>query len=531
MDAIVYDKVGKEAEKVREALYGIYPQETIIDAAIASFADGADRIPIKKLVANIEPQQDLHGYDSPWPAGGNVNKCPSISSSMTFAGVTLSPSEDGKCKLVGTATSSGGRTTLGTPAFELPAGTYYLSSNVGYDSAQSNPVQLIATKRSDNSIIADRQQSVFTLAEDTEIYIGINVKSGGVYNTEFYIQLESGSAPTAYSPYSNICPISGWTGAEILKCGKNLVLETIRDASISAAGVLVSNSGFFMNIAPVKKGIQYIISSDQLFTGGFFSNYPSVGSATYNNTRIVEAQNIFVAPITGYVAFRTTLDYKTPQLEFGSVQTPYDSPKGSSISVTFPTEAGTVYGGTLTINPDRTGTLVVDSRNVTIDGVNNKLDSGYGENGANRLPGFLIGSGVNRGVGGGVGSVSNYLKQDSYATLQNSFDIGNSGQMIVAHIGDIMGNDGTHGYNSDTELFAAANAYVTENPLQVCYKLATPVTYQLTSTEVSGILTTLYGTNNIWADCGDIEKLTYRADLGKYIDSHITTAVANALNA
>ncbi len=37
------------------------------------------------------------------------------------------------------------------------------------------------------------------------------------------------------------------------------------------------------------------------------------------------------------------------------------------------------------------------------------------------------------------------------------------------------------------------------NPIQVCYKLATPIVYDLTPTEV----TTLLGTNNVWADCGD----------------------------
>ena len=48
----------------------------IIDTAsgsIASFPDGADSIPVKNLTVAIEPVQDLHGYDHPWPAGGGVN--------------------------------------------------------------------------------------------------------------------------------------------------------------------------------------------------------------------------------------------------------------------------------------------------------------------------------------------------------------------------------------------------------------------------------------------------------------------------
>lgn len=36
------------------------------------------------------------------------------------------------------------------------------------------------------------------------------------------IQLELGSTATPYAPYANIRPISGWTGAKLTRCGKNL---------------------------------------------------------------------------------------------------------------------------------------------------------------------------------------------------------------------------------------------------------------------------------------------------------------------
>lgn len=57
---------------------------------------------------------------------------------------------------------------------------------------------------------------------------------------------------------------------------------------------------------------------------------------------------------------------------------------------------------------------------------------------------------------------------------------------------------------------------------EVVYKLATPITVQLTPTEVK----TLLGTNNVWADSGDVE-VTYKADIQKYIDKQIS-AVLNA---
>ena len=53
--------------------------------------------------------------------------------------------------------------------------------------------------------------------------------------------------------------------------------------------------------------------------------------------------------------------------------------------------------------------------------------------------------------------------------------------------------------------------------VQLVYKLATPVTNQLTAEQVSGILTTLYGINNIWSSTGDTE-VTYPADTKLFIE-------------
>ena len=50
----------------------ILPVDTA-SGTIASFGDGADDIPVKNLAVNIEPIQDLHGYENPWPAGGGIN--------------------------------------------------------------------------------------------------------------------------------------------------------------------------------------------------------------------------------------------------------------------------------------------------------------------------------------------------------------------------------------------------------------------------------------------------------------------------
>ena len=55
----------------------------------------------------------------------------------------------------------------------------------------------------------------------------------------------------------------------------------------------------------------------------------------------------------------------------------------------------------------------------------------------------------------------------------------------------------------------------------MAYPLAIPVTYQLTPQEVKTIL----GENNIFADTGDVS-VEYRADIKKYIDKVVATAIS-----
>lgn len=53
----------------------------------------------------------------------------------------------------------------------------------------------------------------------------------------------------------------------------------------------------------------------------------------------------------------------------------------------------------------------------------------------------------------------------------------------------------------DTDYSDASTFQTAMNGVYLVYPLATPITYQLTPTEV----TTLLGMNNIWADTGDVK--------------------------
>ena len=70
--ALIKALAGGMVGEVRKGLDAITIHEDLMEQEVASFSDGADNLPMK-VVASVNPVQDLHGYDYPWPAGGGKN--------------------------------------------------------------------------------------------------------------------------------------------------------------------------------------------------------------------------------------------------------------------------------------------------------------------------------------------------------------------------------------------------------------------------------------------------------------------------
>ena len=181
---------------------------------------------------------------------------------------------------------------------------------------------------------------------------------------------------------------------------------------------------------------------------------------------------------------------------------------GTTYAVTFPTEAGTVYGGTLDVT---TGVLTVDRKLYTFTGdeqfglvtSTHNYFRWYSTDFINTIPDWKI---------------PNEIKLSSYpSTIKGYWDAGadtnKSAWTVFSAAGVCFRNDD---YSTALE-FAAS--LVGQGML---YELAEPVTYQLTPTEVK----TLLGANNIFADTGSVD-VEYCADTKKYIDNAIAAAVAS----
>ena len=444
-------------------IFSAYPTDTA-SGSVATFADGADDIPVKSCVVAIEPVQDLHGYDHPWPAGGGKNKFDGYTANWkkwqlnsnvfttrpdTYTAITFTPNEDGTV----TAVTAGTYMGIAVEIESSDADRVFSVSGASY-------VGLFSAYE-DGASRLNISPTYVTISAGVSGCIAIRFDAAGTYTIK--CQLESGSTATAYAPYSNICPISGFTEANVVRTGKNLFsydpakattgtttvgatrayypLE-VSNCTLSFSAELIDSGSVTtsnINIGMLKDGILSVLN-------GFISP-DGIAERTFTFSEneqavLMTADSSVTSIITNFSKYRICVTT-------GSTPTAYEPYTDDTYSITFPSEAGTVYGGTLDVT---SGVLTVD-----------------------------------RGI------IASY-----------------NGETLPAE------------WISDRDKYVAGTTPTTG--AQVCYELATPVTYNLTPTEIKSLL----GDNNVWADAGDTA-VTYRADTKLYIDKKIAEVI-NALS-
>lgn len=157
-----------------------------------------------------------------------------------------------------------------------------------------------------------------------------------------HIQIEKGGTKHDWAPFVGGADspnldfpqaVNTVTGLQTVNItGKNLVEDVIISGSIGASGNIGTNASYQMAVARVMQGQTYTMTvGEATNVYGFFTSKPTIGSVSYDNSRVVATNRpTFTAPITGYVAFRTLATYTTPQLELGSISTAYEPYQGQS---------------------------------------------------------------------------------------------------------------------------------------------------------------------------------------------------------
>lgn len=456
--------------------------------AIASFDDGADGMPVKKLAAQIEPVQDLHGYDHPWPAGGGKNKLHVTAQTQTINGVTFTVYEDGTVNVNGTASET---TNFVVGTFPNQEGSFVLNGCPTGGSYTSGYSLILSPFTDQGSGIAVNGGEIVTGNCSIRIVSGATV-SNQLFKPMIRLATE---ADATFTPYENICPISGWTGAEINDTGINVWDEEWEGGVINSstgANAGGTNSIRTKGYIPVTPRTPYYIktpSSIVMIVCAYDRNKQFIKNISYNTSnRVINTSDDNIRYIRAAFIDYGNVYNNDISINYPATDTEYHPYTGNQISVTFPSAAGTVYGGTLTLNPDRTGELVVDRAKIT---------KTWGEfTSKQATDSYKEGRIIN------VGSISEKRNQSICDKLNYNTSVSKSGLFYISGTDYIRA-------------FVPLDTLDTDEFTFVYY--TSPQTYTLTESEVSGILTTLYGTNNIWADTGDVE-VTYPADTKLFIE-------------
>ena len=510
------DKTQKELNTKADTI-GIVDdtQETV-----KTIEDGADGEPMA-LTVGIEPVQDLHGYDHPWPsAGGGKNKLPpSSASSGTTTGITFTNNGDGTYTINGTATS--GTTIDLFSSSELES--LHLSANEYIISCEGTSFNTSVRISVDNVLYsAAGGESNFTVNSSSR-YAGmyIFVMSGTTVNNvtlKPMIRLAS-EADGSFVPYSNICPISGRTGCNVTRTGKNLFDISGTDTGkgfvsgkyLGSSGELITPSGSW-NVSEyikINSGTAYTLSGVNVNSPGVYfceydEDYNFLASHPNGNASVTFTSNASAKYVR--ISYRPSTD-TSAQIEAGSSASAFEAHTGNTYSIAFPSSAGTVYGATLTVNKDGTGTLYVDRIGIDLGAETWTYDSTYTRfmssdntdivyKKARELQGIcscypVISDGRNadqvpdKSIYGGRKSTSASAPMNLYV-LDSS-------------------------YNGDTSAFTQAM----QGQTFVC-EMKNPQTYQLSALEV---IETLKVVNHVWADTGDILSVDYSADTKMYVDA------------
>lgn len=321
---------------------------------------------------------------------------------------------------------------------------------------------------------------------------------------------------------SNIRPISGWTGVNINQTGKNLLNDTLVLTSIyqkdidgsvintyESFGWSYSNSAFIVNLQAGRYRVYCIAKT----ATGAYANVQiyrsdNVQLLGLNNSNLSAGQRITGILNLEYestigVCFKSSGGYCWFMIcnYEESENAPYVPYTGSTISVTFPSEAGSVYGGSLDVT---SGVLTVDRAMYTFDGTEN----------------FSI-------VQNTQTETFNYFRWYTAFSIPNWNTLNDAIMSCYPVLNQVnywysggIGRDNVAWTTRNTlGLCIRDDSYSTVSDLMsvlvgqtIVYALATPTTYQLTPIQVK----TLLGVNNVWADAGNTS-VTYRADLGLFI--------------
>ena len=335
------------------------------------------------------------------------------------------------------------------------------------------------------------------------------------------VDIEPVQSGTGDPSPTNVRPISGWTGCNVSRTGINIWDEEWESGDYDpSTGTKRNDSGrirsknyinclsntqyFFVHPSNINNAYVIFCDASQNFISSKYCSKWESGASSPLFTTPTNA-----AFITFFVWAGTPVTIYNHDISINYPSTDHDYHPGtgnSVIPISWQSEAGTVYGGTLDVT---NGVLTVDRAATTIGALSDW---------------FTQGGNYARYVTNGLRNVIKKsdseicVLSDIYPSRSNASSVANANQVYSNSTGQINFNDLEYQEQSQAGIDAFVAA---RSSAQIVYKLATPLVIQLDPVTV----TTLLGQNNIWADTGD-STVEYPADTKLYIDKKLAALVA-----
>lgn len=450
--------------------------------------------------ASWEPVQE--GSGTPYPAGGGKNQLNPAgyeAATKTVNGITFTRLNTGEVVINGTAT--------GTAFYVLIANFSYLvslSTDRNWSIAGEN---VISAQGLVSGVTVIRQ------SDNTSLYI--RVQSGETVKTTVQPQIEKGSTPTAWEPYENIRPIKGRDSVAVELCGENLLnIKPVNE--IGGRPTIKNDNGWLQVDGELQDGnlwlatgyvlrpgtyCAYLFGGDSMQDNGVLWIYGNVQALMEPKHRkaILTVKN--TSKVNVYLhanrPFTLTTKFAVAIVSGSTAPTTYTPYIGQTNTLTLPE---TVYGGEVdAVNGEGQGTWKM----LTLDGTTNKFTQSdrFWRMPSNSAPGVA----------------NDYVTMCSHFPA-NTFGGNQKGNYIFTRA-DIMSR-----YFPDVNALNTyiAAQYAAGTPVQICYKLAEPVSFTATGAQP---IPALAGVNTVLTDADSVT-VTGRADPIKRI-TDLEDAVAS----
>lgn len=245
----------------------------------------------ESLVVELEPKQDLHGQSAPYVGGAGKNKL--NTATTTTGGITFTEDANG---YISASPNNADSRNWGYSNCQyiaaLKAGTYNIDWWAStLSSSQYKAICVFDT--SDNMLVyaenfGESGTSQFTLSQDA--IIGVEAK---ILDSIIRIQIRESTEEQVYSPWENICPITGYTECDVESVGKNRW-----NAADYTTNKLIDNGVIVDSIAGAWLGERLSVNGDTVYltiskrnsyNNGSISVWASADDVTF--TQVVDVAN------------------------------------------------------------------------------------------------------------------------------------------------------------------------------------------------------------------------------------------------